>query len=190
MKRINPYIRWMLRKIDIPLKDIQIHLRMFEILLREEFYYRNDIPLDRNRELGGLRLREKYMIETEAKKIEGLPKIEGAAGVLEVMVALAMRIDDEYLWYGQSYAGVFFMDMLSNLRLLKIDGFDAPRRSEKFNWNAAGEDTIRDILRYWLDREFEPDGYGSPFPLRKPLVNQRNVQIWDQAIAYIGENFR
>jgi hypothetical protein len=38
-----------------------------------------------------------------------------------------------------------------------------------------------------MDRRYERNGQGGLFPLRKPAMDQRDVEIWYQANAYMIE---
>lgn len=44
-----------------------------------------------------------------------------------------------------------------------------------------------DIIEVCTSRNYEPDGSGGFFPLQDPQEDQRQVEIWYQMAAYIGE---
>lgn len=189
---MNPYLHWIAKHTGLKVSEMKKRETLFNILLKTEYIYDSrHISLDINRIYDGLKLRTLYMEEMDADYIEGLPSDgDMAVGVLEVLAALSCRIDDEYLYDGQKHSGWLLWKMLDNLNLLNCDDFSlANREPKQKDRYRTGYSYIKDILDYWMNRNFEPDGYGSPFPLKNPLRNQKNVQLWDQAIAYVGEHF-
>ena len=98
--------------------------------------------------------------------------------LLEVLVALADRCGNGYLWdqeNGVSTAPIIFYDWLSNVKLWSQtnDNFD-----ERF---------VNDILDRIINRTYGPDGRGGLFPLKRPREDVRNVDIWYQLMWYISE---
>ena len=47
---------------------------------------------------------------------------------------------------------------------------------------------VRDTARGVIDRDYDASGFGGIFPLRRPAEDQRKVELWYQAAAYILEN--
>lgn len=130
---------------------------------------------DVNRAKDGLNLRQRFVQD------EGLPSdiFENTpCTVLEMLVALSIRIDDEYIGDpGNPKPGILFWDMIQNLQLFQmVNG--------RFN-----PYYVIDILNTWMNREFEPDGRGSIFPLRPSSTDVRTLEIWDQMNAYLSENY-
>lgn len=147
---------------------------LFDYLHEIQFEW--SIDLDENRALDGIWMRE---------DLDGFI-FANPCSVLEMLSAFARRIDDEYI--GEMNCrkpDIIFMEMIENLNL---DQFD-----NNF-WKKVGgfrcKSDISEILDVWMDRKFGPLGDGSPFPLRHSLVDQSKVQIWDQMLAYLNENYR
>ena len=108
---------------------------------------------------------------------------ETEPSVLEVLVSLAGRINDEIMWNPDQgdRTTVWFWEMLENLGFSGLyDG-------------ATSESTIRYLaeraVNRWMYRDFEPNGSGSIFPLKHPREDQRYVEIWYQMHAYFLENY-
>lgn len=139
------------------------------------------LDMDADRAANGMALRKRYYEEG------GTDGYDGPCTVLEVLVALADRmaaIFDEL--DGECKTPMFFWEMIENLELENYSDMafeDYPARVHGF-FNRMD----RRIER-WLDRRFEPDGRGSPFPLRRPRQDQREVDLWYQANAYMTENY-
>lgn len=129
------------------------------------------IDFDENRALDGYDLRRDYCDEFEVDLV-------GSVTVLEVLVALARRIDNEYIGDpGEEHPEIIFWEMIGNLTLIwnKDNHYD----SGLTNYT----------IKKWLNREFNQDGLGSPFPLEKTLRDQRKIEIWAQMLEYITENY-
>ena len=141
---------------------------------------------DDNRLENGLYLRYTFEEETgypisEYKEVG----LNIPCSVLEMLVGLAMSIETDIMYdpdLGDRTAYWFWM-MITNLGLEKAT-------DEEIGLNLRfGIAYIDHILDTWLDRTFEYNGTGSPFPLKYPLEDQRKVEIWYQAMAYLDENF-
>lgn len=120
---------------------------------------------DYNRAADGLFLRENLIGERS--------NIDGPCTVLEMLCALAMRMETEYI--GDDCD--IFEELLTNLDLLYFD-----------NGN-YDEIKVGDILDTWMGRKFNYDGIGSIFPLDRPSIDQRDIEIWQQMQEYINENW-
>lgn len=105
--------------------------------------------------------------------------LDGPCTVLEMMVALAKRMEEDILWdptYGNR-TPVWFWEMIENLGL--DDCCDGEFDKEKF-------DRTIDIL---LSRSYFSDGFGGLFPLKIAKYDQRRVEIWYQMQQYLAEHF-
>lgn len=176
------YYRWLLSKIDIQ------HHEDYRTLMTILFdrVYDCFVDNDGNRKETGLYLRYVFEDETgypisEYKEVG----LNVPCSVLEMLIGLAISIENDIMYdpeFGDRTAMWFWM-MLENLGLDKATdeeiGFDL----------RFGVPYIDHILDTWLGRKFDYDGTGSPFPLKNPQEDQRNVEIWYQAMAYLDENF-
>lgn len=75
--------------------------------------------------------------------------------------------------------------LMKNLGLLKYT--DEAFYNEKNNGECSNQ--VSEILDIWVNREFQPNGVGSPFPLQNPPGDERQVEIWYQLHSYLKENF-
>lgn len=130
--------------------------------------FRWSIPMDINRAKGGMDLRRDF----------GDPFQDRECSVLEMLIAFAYRIDCEYTGEpGEPTAEPLFWVFLENLGL------------DEFTDHFFDEVEIDGILQTWMHRDFKFDGRGSICPLKRPDQDQRNVEIWNQMMSYITENY-
>lgn len=134
--------------------------------------YKAIIPNDINRYDDGIALRESFIVDA----------IDGPCSMLEMLVALAGRIDrmlaDECC-EDQSYR--WFWEMIRNLGLdlYTDEGYMA----------YGGLYSIDTILLRVIERTYAKDGSGGLFPLKRPDNDQRKLEIWYQMNAYLLENY-
>jgi len=139
-------------------------------LYRTPFY--SLVPNDDNRALDGIRMRDKY----------GFPAVDVDCNLLEMLVALAVRCDEDILYnpeYGDRSKDWFWM-MITNLGLNKF-------RDRSFGEGWKYEDVEKVCLKL-LNREYNYDGVGGLLPLRYPKKDQRDVEIWYQLASYLLEH--
>lgn len=140
--------------------------QLIHILHLTPFY--SSIPMDKNRIEDGLNLRTRYSHQ--------MTKDEPAS-VLEVMVALAYRCEEEYMAdpdYGDR-TGEWFFGMIQSLGLA---GMDDSRFNLIYTMN---------ILERFLNREFKPNGEGSLFTVQNSNQDFRKTEIWYQMCWYLDE---
>lgn len=135
-----------------------------------------EVVLDRdlNRISDGEDLRGKFLMEN------GLNGTfyNHPVSVLEVLIALAARVDGEYLGNpNDPRPDILFWEMICNLGLDKFD-------DKKYDSEAVFE-----ILDVWIGRKFDKNGVGSPFPVGKNIHDQRKIEMWMQMTAYINIHF-
>ncbi len=166
-----------------------IHVEQFEKsywLLADCLHRRIFVPYvehDENRESDGMELRNEYLREI------GYPKyheLDEECTMLEMLIALARHMDFETgdVFVRDSFddrTDIWFWEMMDNLGLSQFD--DA-------NFGDLGGSAyvhVDAIIDRLLDREYKPDGSGGLFPLKYPIEDQRNVEIWYQMAAYLNE---
>lgn len=149
--------------------------KLFDILHHMEFVW--FIDRDDNREDDGVRLRDDYKIPYELLEYED-EFMDHWCSVLEMLIALAVRVEDEFIGDpNDEHPESFILEMLNNLELCIYKGYGYRK-----------EDVIK-IVDRWLNRRFKKDGYGSPFPVKYDPRDQRKMEIWDQMNSYISENY-
>lgn len=147
----------------------------YELLMRElhEINFLWSIERDENRMKDGLALRYDFF---DDHGVDG--SFTKQCSVLEVLVALALRLDCDYIGDpGDPHPEYIFWEMVCNLGLWMYE-------NDNFN-EFAVEEKVAD----WLERRYKSDGKGGIFPLKHVTFDCRNEEIWKLAMAYITENY-
>ena len=170
----DSYGAWLIDRVGLRKKRYEDLL--FEL---HNIPFRFSIPLDENRVADGLEIRDEYGLEMDF--LSPVFK-DRKCSVLEMLVALAIRIECEYIGDPrEEHPEKIFWEMIENL-------FDIER-----NWRLCGPEAnfefVHRTVDSWLDRRFSYDGKGSIFPLKNPDCDQRNVEIWGQMNRYLMENY-
>ena len=154
--------------------------KKYDNLLLELHYipFRYSIPLDENRVEDGMELRDNFGLEIDCSNLS----FDNDCSVLEVLVALAIRIEYEYIGDPrEEHPEKIFWEMIENL-------FDMDK-----NWRLCGPridvQFVHYIVERWLNRSFDYDGTGSIFPLKNPDCDQTGIEIWSQMNRYLMENY-
>lgn len=145
-------------------------------LLAEELYrieFTQFVPNDDNRIADAMQLREEFIINTGAERDPSW--MELGCSVFEMLVALCKRVEfesahDSYYW---------FWRIITNLNL-------DPYSDEQFDEQVRL--IVQDTFAMVINRTYRRDGTGGLFPLRRPILDQRRVEIWYQMSAYLLEN--
>ena len=170
---IDDYHDWM---CDLMCMDLPMH-RNYQLLMQDldckEFIFSH--PLDKNRDLDGYFLRKEYLSCNGYSEQEVW---EGPRSVLEVLVALSIRMETEITGdLGNDHIEKWFWVMIKNLGL---DYFTDD------NYDHREVDRILDI---WLQRRYKSNGKNGIFPLKKSTMDQRDIDIWYQMQLYLDENW-
>lgn len=142
-------------------------------LLNHTFY--EIVPNDSNRAIDGLQLRWDFL-DSRDLPLTALDHF-GECTVLEMMVALT-----EVLVFETSGSDMdrdfcdWFWVLLSNLNLTQFH--DESDFDEEF---------VSGVIDRFVRREYYHNGGGGLFPLKDTDEDQRDVEIWYQAAAYILE---
>lgn len=139
------------------------------------------IGLDEDRAIDGMALRKRYQADG------GTDGYDGPCTVMEMLVALAERMNDIFDELdGENKTPIFFWEMVENLDL----GSYSDEIFELYPARTHGYLNRMDRkLERWMDRRFDYDGSGSPFPLQNPRCDQREVDLYYQANLYLTENY-
>lgn len=143
------------------------------------------IPLDIDRKYDCLALRQRFLDAYPMSKEDcEYLRFNDYFSVLEVMVELAIRIEEDVMYDPEvtvSRIPCWFFDMCNKMNIAIPD-------------SAFGHDSgeiighIDERIDNWINREIEPNGAGSPFPLMNCKNDARTTPIWDQCMYYITEN--
>lgn len=164
------YKDWLMDRVGF--REDRKYSRLMTVLHHCPFVWL--IERDQNRMYDGLDLRREFILDMGISIDEDCP-----CSVLEMLIALAIRVDQCFLGNpADPRPDKFFWEMLSNLDL---DLQDDKHFDPGF---------VTDTLNTWLYREFDSRGNGSIFPVSHDDEDQRTVEIWDQMLAYLYENYR
>ena len=160
--------------------NVQADARYEELLL--ELYFTDFevmVEIDESRAVEGLMLREEYY--NLDRSADWVMFMRAPCTVLEALIAMARRLDglttDENCG---DRTRVWFWDMIGNLGLKQYTNF-------MYEKDPYTQERVFDILKVWMDRGFESDGHGSPFPLEYPKCDQRSRSMMYQMYDYVDE---
>ena len=170
----NAYRVWLMDRMDASEYSI-----LFDVLYSVEFTW--TLPMDANRADDGRYLRDRFEQESGLECREEW--LEWDCSFLEMLVGLAFEIEEQVLYDG--YLGdrtaVWFHGMLKNLGLGIC--------TDEWMLDTPGSDWyVREVAKRVIDRDYDASGFGGIFPLKHPSEDQREVELWYQAAAYILEN--
>lgn len=153
----------------------QTYWTLLRLLYRKQFYWTTKVPLDANRASDGQDLRLRFFNrDLNTLTAEESEWIQEPCSVLEMLIALANAVSFE----GGGTPSDRFWEMIENVGLIGCNDAHPPiPEGVEMLWE--------NILR----RNYDFNGHGGLFPL---LVNdkqedQREVQLWMQANAYLLE---
>lgn len=172
----------MVGRAGAPLDDIYL-----DWLIRPLFHKRRETPTvevchemfktpfivrvarDKNRVSDGKLLREEFLTKrpglSDSQEVVAWGWLRQEASVLEVLLALADRTS--YNSYGD--CADWFMTFVKNLGL----------------FGERDRTRIRRHIQRFVHRTYEPNGVGGIFPIKYPMEDQRDVELWYQAAAYL-----
>lgn len=169
------YILWLSEIVGLSSKDeVGGYIFLIKALFMKEFYW--TVDKDENRSDEGKALRSIFCDECGYDDIPD--EINGPCSVLEMMIALSRRWNDEVsLSDDEDCSDVYFWEMIKNLGLegCTDDKFDP--------------EMVREKLDIFLDRDYPDNGKGGIFPLRKSKESQKNIELWYQLQNYLMENY-
>lgn len=135
--------------------------------------FRYSILKDENRAEDGVSLRYRFALEYGFYDTPDC--LNGPCSVLEMMVALAVRCEEDIMDdpHVGNRTGQWFWTMITNLGLgsMTDDRFD--------------ETFVYETIERLLDRQYEPDGRGGLFRVRYCDIDLRGVEIWRQMCWYL-----
>lgn len=173
---MDDYFLWLCDKVGI-----DNGITSFYELGQELFYteFKALLPMDENRALDGIALRDDFILDCEW--FQDYPDMP--CSVLEMLIALAQRMDFELTDLDSSgdNTAKYFWEMLDNLGLSHLS-------DDVYSLRNGEEKTILALSRL-VARTYQYNGEGGLFPLKCPMEDQREVEIWYQMCAYLTENY-
>lgn len=178
------YLNWLIDQIDnVPNVDWNDYHLLIRELYKTTFIWSEETPelaMDINRAKDGLYLRERFDYETGLTISEYFEEIGKDCSVLEMMIALAIRIENDIMGEGKDLYGRWFWHMIKNIRLAKMDDY------------SFDEVKVRGILRDLLYRDVTKRVKTFFFNCHSPektVTFWAGMQIWDQMGCWINEKF-
>lgn len=144
---------------------------LLRLLFQKEFTWPDRIERDANRAQDGKDLRRQFLQETGTKMDEP-GWLEYGCSFLEMLVALAWAVAFE----GGGTQEERFWEMIKNLGLIECTDAHPP-----------DEVIVNHIIDKVNERDYAPNGAGGLFPLKNSNEDQRDVELWYQANAYLLE---
>lgn len=170
----SDYFEWLFEIIDSNRYSRHLsYRRLVEYLHDTEFIIL--VPRDEGRAKDGAKLRYRFALSHGFNHVPSC--LEGPCSVLEMMVALAIRCEEDYMHDCEigDRTGQWFWGMITSMGLGAM--YDV-----RFDEMGVEETVMR-----FLYREYEPDGRGGLFTLRHPRYDMRNIEIWRQLMDYLNE---
>lgn len=173
---LNDYFTWLydiVCKQDYP-KQISYRKLLMQL---HSMDFRYSISRDQNRAEDGIKLRYRFAImQTHEDLVDAiLDYLDGPCSVLEMMVALAVRCEEQITddtCYGDRTAQ-WFWQMIVNMGLGSMTDIRYDKGEVIFAVNRV------------LDREYEPDGKYGLFRVRDYPRDMRTAEIWHQLCWYL-----
>ena len=169
------YLDWLVYIVTPDYHQRDHFSKLLLALYSTEFYW--VIKRDKNRAVDGLDLRDQYERET------GLYcDAYGPCTVLEMLIALAIRCENELMYMYDPDAGDqtdrWFWMMLDNLELTDFS-----------DYSGFDEEKIDDILARFMDRNYGPNLRFCPFPVSFYVPEFEKMELAYQMNYYVKEKF-
>lgn len=165
------YFTWLYSQVDDPniANPSRTYWKLFRVLHHTEFI--PFIPHDENRVEDGKELRYEFVNNSGLSRVD-VGWLRLGCSMFELFVGLSRRLAFE----GDGEPSRWFWQIMNNTHLSKY--------TDRRKFDSAN---VEDKLQRIIHRNYEPDGEGGIFPLIRPQEDQRDVEIWYQAQAYLIE---
>lgn len=174
-EEFDGYFLWL---CDLVNADMSRYQELLWILHYTDFTWCMD--LDESRAIEGLALRERWYNLNPYD--DWIVFLEKDCSVLEALIGLALRVEDMLSDVNTGdRTRVWFWGMIRNLGL-------KPYTNERCLTYYTASIDIQMIVSKWLNREFDADGTGSPFPIAHPTRDQRELSMIYQLYDYLSDN--
>lgn len=168
------YFDWITLLVIKDANERDNYLYLLNRLNEINFYY--TIPLDENRYIDGLSLRDRFAYENHIPDEDMYIFQDKPCSVLEMMIALALKCEENIMSdpdYGDRISN-WFLEMISSLQLQDMTNANFDQKWVDFR------------IQILLDREYNPDGFGGLFTIPNCKVDLRTVEIWYQMCWYLN----
>ena len=174
------YFKW-LSTLVFPNEEIQRnYIGLLNLLYEIEYIWNQNIPLDENRYIDGINLRESFSYKSKIPSDIVQNSIQGPCTILEMICALGIRIDNDIMatyYTGYDHGYFWIQKMLKNLNILQYDDLN------------FDEDAVRRKIDNFLKRRYSENGFGGLFYVPNSEKDMRSMNIWDQMCYYIYVNY-
>lgn len=175
---VNAYFHWLCEMVhaDDPQES---YINLMVVLFQTEYIW--TIDNDVNRAEDGKHLRQSFFDDPDI--------LNRPCTVLEMMIALAIRIDDEVMWNPDkgNRTAIWFWEMIDNLGLGELD--------DGLNYSKIERIASRK-LHIFMYRMYKNDGVGSLFPMKNFDLNLSHVtknsnttEVWYQMMLYMVNKY-
>lgn len=171
---MDSYFNWLVNFVCDEEQQSKYTL-LFNNLFNTEFIYK--VALDQDRISDGLNLRKRFVEDNFTKPDEAIDDIDrDFCSVLEVLIALAIRCDEQIMCYGDNERiDEWFWLMIANM------GIDMDNKE-------YDEPYVNNCINRMMERQYNSDGSnGGLFIVQNPRKNLRNIDIWYQMNLYLNE---
>ena len=161
---VNEYFNYLLDIVDSEEYSTDDYIDVLWLLFDTDFTWL--IDHDSNRAGDGLALRDRFLSEY----CDGYDKLFGPCSVLEMMVALSIRMENDIMFdpdFGNR-TDIWFWKMMDSMGLLYMDYINYSYRIAKR------------CINNFLNRNYRPDGKGGLFVIKNSKIDMRDVEIWYQ----------
>jgi len=165
------YFNWLYHKVasvDVPTPSLTFYKLLRELHSIEFLWY---IQGDDNRAQDGLDIRKEFL-RNYALNVDAY-WLDLECSILEFLIGLSRRAEFNTSIPAREWFWIF----LENIGLSQMN--DARSGISK---------KVNKTIDIFLTRTYHQNGKGGFFPLKYPIQNQQEVEIWYQFHAYIYEN--
>jgi len=175
----DEYFIWLCNIIGIDVEKESYSILAKRLHGIEYFWF---VPNDDNRGEDGLKLRATFIEEHDLGPYERFVLDAGPCSVLEMMIGLAIKMDDimedpDH----ESTPGKWFWELINNIGLSRFSDF-------QYHF-VGGHMAVAMTIHKVLERDYGRNGEGGFFPLKNTDVDQRKVELWYQLNAYLSERY-
>lgn len=176
------YIAWLYSLVGKDTRKYGHYWRLIRFLQSREFFY--TVKNDDNRAKDGVKLRDSFALDYHYRLDEVNEYLYGPCRLLEMLVAFAVRINEEIMWDPDKgdRTALWFWTMVENL----VGDLEA-YSDEYFNGDSIIK--LHELVNIALQRLYSKTGNGSFFPIKSGSKDLRKMELWYQMHAWFGENY-
>ena len=169
----SDYFEWMYGLMcDGRFANTITYRQLFTFLHETEFIH--FVPHDENRAADGIDLRYRFCSLHDCEDLECY--LDGPCSILEMMVALAIRCEERIMSDPEKgdRTAQWFWSMVKSLGLASMTDY------------SYNEWLVNDVITRFLERDYDPDGKGGLFTIKRWNRDARDAEIWHQLMAYLN----